>query len=66
MQQIVYLEMDYESFTALCNSLKAVAQLLKPFLIYLLIMQPIQFFAPEIKKWIKERLHKKKEFRGLK
>lgn len=65
MQQVAYLEMDYDSFVVLCNSIEIVAQTMKPFIIYLLIMQPIQFFAPEIKKWIKEKSVKKKPFRGL-
>jgi len=38
MQQVAYIEIDYDSFIALCSSIKVVAQTLKPFVIYLLLM----------------------------
>lgn len=54
-QDIVYFQVDYDIFIVL----------IKILLLYVILMQPIQFFAPEIKKWIKEKSVKKKPFRGL-
>lgn len=65
MQQIVYLEIDYDSFIVLCESIKITAQILKPIFICILLIQPLQFYSPEIKKFFRKKTHKKKEFRGL-